>query len=729
MPHPRDILQFLRAGPAAARCLLRLPVWAPTLGPAPDTPCAVPEDFFGVCVAPADDPAGDDYILDRLADLGVRQVRLDFAPDSFGGPAERLLRRLIAQAYDVRLHLALPRTDAAAMSTAGAQARWRDFLARTLDAFGGQADGFEIGSTVNRRAWSGMGPDAFLKSWAIAFEEAHRRNIRLAAPNVTDFEPIYNVMLLNAMNAARCPPDIHTTNLFVERATEPEAYDPKVLGRRLAGLGRFTLVRKARLLQRLGAWAGVPVLHSSHVSWSLRRIARILPDVEPKQADYLARYCLLAAASGALGRVYWGPLIGQREGLVDDGTTEFPDIPHVTFYGRAPGRVTDYRLRPAFRAFQTVIRLLARASFRRRLTVSPRLHILEFETPDQGRLHAAWTVNGRAALTAACYDPSRLAGARCLGRDGVDMPIPPLITETPIYLLWPRGDPAPVRPDADVEPDFRCHAHGPARFAPFELDGWRGFRVRSGANDAAPADLLRICLADAGERLRDSRNTVWRTPAPWQPDLHVVIKRFRPPQGLRRVLQAGKPNRARRSWNGAQELLRRGLDTPAPVAFLERAVKPTASECYYLCESFEGFSARQAFTAFRDGCSEFEGIPAESLYEQVAAFLLDLHRRGVFFRDLSAGNLLFGIRSDGNATFALIDTTRARFDTRPLGLWQRLLDLMRLCHPLHQAGRDALLAHYLGGLGRTRRAWMRLPFAYYDLKHRIKGRLRRIRRA
>lgn len=727
MPNFMDFCFFLRALKPVSSIVARLPAWRRALSPFPDAPRRIPEDFFGVCVAPADDPAGDSYITDRINDLGAHQARLDFAENSFGGPQERLLQHLLKGPVNICLHLAPSNNHAASMRDAQTQTQWRSFVAKTMDTFGDKIEIFEIGSTVNRKKWSGTGPCGFMPAWKIAHEEGARRNIRLAAPNVTDFEPIYNAAFLDTMRKSGCLPDIHTTNLYVERATEPEAFDHKVMGRRLANLGRFTLVRKARLLQHIGALNGVHVFHCSHVSWSLRRIARILPDAEQKQADYLARYCLLAAASGALGRVYWGPLIGQREGLVDDGTKEFPELPHVTFYGRSPGHVSDYRIRPAFRAFQTINRLLGGSSFIRRAANSPSLFILEFETSNAERMHAAWTLNGRAALTAACYDATCLIGAKCLNTDGMEIPVPQMITEAPIYLLWPRSAAVAVNTTAEIEPDFAIHAHGRHRIAPFVIEGWKGFRIRREPDTDIASSLLKICRARSGSILRDSRNTVWRASAPWDSSQQVVIKQFRPPKGIKRLLQAGKPNRARRSWNGAQELLRRGLPTPLPIAFLEQTHK-AAAECFYLCASFEGFSARDAFTAFRNGSLNFEGMSQAFFYEQIAAFLQILHDRGVFFRDLSAGNLLIQRISDNKLEFALIDTTRARFKTSKLWIWPRLLDMMRLCHPLRRTGRDSLLKCYLSGLNRPLRWWMRAPFAYYDIKHIIKGRLKVFRK-
>src|SRR5690606_23826249 len=109
---------------------------------------------------------------------------------------------------------------------------------------------------------------------------------------------------------------------------------------------------------------GVRDTWSTHVAWSNRRIDRVLPNVDEKQADYLARYYLLAAASGSLSRVYWGPMIGQREGIIDDGTDEYPaQFPHVLRYEHVSGEVDQYKVRPAHAAMKTIARLIPGARY------------------------------------------------------------------------------------------------------------------------------------------------------------------------------------------------------------------------------------------------------------------------------------------------------------------------------------------------------------------------------
>jgi hypothetical protein len=225
--------------------------------------------------------------------------------------------------------------------------------------------------------------------------------------------------------------------------------------------------------------------------------------------------------------------------------------------------------------------------------------------------------------------------------------------------------------------------------------------------------------------LRNKRNRVWAVPAPWDASRKIVVKHFRPARGVRGWLQRFKPNKALRSWNGAHELLRRGIPTPRPIAWFENPHTPREAESYYLCEAFEGgSSARHAFYAFNRGEAEFLGIPKAQLYAAIASLLVKMHGRGVFFRDLSAGNLLLRRTDIRETEFSLIDTARARIGVKSLPVRKRLADLMRLCHPLAWDGREEFLRAYFTAAKIRFRPWMRLAFQYYDWKHRIKKRLR-----
>lgn len=707
--------------------------WLRPRGDRPAGRCKIPADFFGICVASGDDSASDDYMSARLKELGLRNVRLDLTYGFHGRSQERFLRRLLEEEFRICLHLVPPQAEMAQMrSSSLARENWRAFVAEILAEFGRAAVMVEIGSTCNRRKWSGGGLADYLAAWQTAAEVALTGGYPLAAPNVSDFEPVYNIAVLSAMRRMGAMPAVHTDNLYVERAVEPEAFDHKIAGRSLAGILRFNLIRKARTLGDISSAFGIDRTVCAHVSWSLRRIRRFLDDAEQKQADYLARYCILAAASGALDRVYWGPMIGQREGLIDDGTTEYPDLPHVAYYGRARGTPESYRIRPAFAAFRTVNSLLAGAEYVRKIPSGYGLEMHEFLTSG-GLLHACWCMDGHRALAAACYGPGFLAKARCLELSGTESSAPEMFSESPVYLCWDgekrvsNDIPGMLSGAGRLRPlrDIRFSAAG-MDYSWFRRGGQAGV-CRSGSVDelAGLVDDLAKGVAAKAEILRDSRNRVWRSP------LHgggaAVVKRFRAPSLFRRIMSSSRLDRALRSWNGAHELLRRGIATPRPIAFIHRERDPRGAESWYICEDFaRSSSAREAFNAFSRGAGEHLGVKAGEFFDRCALFLKQMHDRGVYFRDLSAGNLLCRTGS-GDLEFAVIDTARAVFHPRPAGLRERICDLMRVCHPLSRDGRLKLVARYMALTGRRYRAWMEIPFAYYNAKHKLKGRLKFLR--
>ncbi len=498
----------------------------------------MPDGFLGICVAASADPAGDDYLLEQLNELGLRHVRLDLTYPAAGGHQPRLLAKLLEHDFKVCLHLVPPRAEARLMSRRGPAAaaaaeRWRAFVDETLARWGGAAACAEVGATCNRRKWSGQTLAAFTHAWQIAWNIARARGVQIIGPNVTDFEPVYNFLLLDRLRRLGCPPEAHTDNLFVERATEPENFDHKILGYRAAGWLRCNLIRKARLLQAIGAVNAAPVFICAHTAWSLRRIARFLDYIEEKQADYLARYLLLAASSGALERVYWGPLIGQREGLIDDGTSEYPDPPHVTLYPQARGKPADYRVRPAFHAMAAVRNLLQGAVFVKAHTPGPDLEILEFKGSDGAIRHAVWTANGRCAASDACYHPAALASAACDDRDGRRMSAAPaFFGESPTYLTWQQLPPALLLPKP-APAGWRLAWHHRRAGSPALLHSaaWQGI-YQTRADNAAidPAALL----AAAAFAVRHPRAAPGATrsgiPAPGQrPDMTSSSSNSRSP--------------------------------------------------------------------------------------------------------------------------------------------------------------------------------------------------------
>ncbi|KAB2915541.1 MAG: hypothetical protein F9K30_19015 [Dechloromonas sp.] len=682
----------------------------------------VAENFVGVGVAAAEDPAIDAWIIACLRENGIRNVRLDYSYGDAIGPTSRLLDALLDEGFHVVLHLLQPLVAARQMPSLPATQAWRDFLVATLERYGRRVAMVEVCSAVNRKRWAGYTLRGFLALWDIAWQEVRARGLTLAGPSITDFEPPWNVGYLAVLQKRGQLPDIHTDNLFSERCTEPERYDHKILGHRLAALHKFNLLKKAVLLQRIGADFGVPRLFSPAAFWTLPRIERVLPAGEEKQADYLSRYLVLCAASGALEGAWWGPLVCHREGLVDDGVLRYPELERITHYASVTGELADFRKRPALAALATFARLVPGARYEGRQNAGQGLEVHAFRAAGQ-LVHAVWTINGRAAALIDLYGAADLAAARFIERDGTTpREAPTLASETPLWLCWDADRQVALQPGADLLPGLVIDRHVPGKTHYFFRDaGWQGIVL---AADRAEADCLlqaihpeHIAAPPREALLRKARNAIWTIDDPRQAGARLVLKQPVKMHLHKQYLDRFKPSKALRSFSGTSDLRRRGLDAAPPVAYWERIGDRSLKQNYYICEYVAAeFSVRELMLAFASGETAYAGIAEADAYRLLSAFLLQLHGRGIHFRDLSGGNLLIRQDADGTPIFSLIDTGRIHAYNQPLSLGKRLSDLTRVCNKLHWAGREKLLGLYLAAIDRRLSWYLRLPFHLYDWK-------------
>jgi len=690
----------------------------------------IPADFIGVCVASAADESMDDYVIAQLRLLGIAQVRLDFTYGDMESFNARFLQRLIDENFHVTLHLLQPFTRARNMENASEQAGWKAFLIAVLERFGSEVARIEIGSTINRKRWAGYTLDGFLQTWDIAYTEIKQRGIPLAGPNVTDFEPIYNIGILDMLKARNQLPDVHTDNLFSERVVEPERFDHRVFKYRWATILKYNLIKKARLLRKIGSDFGIARFVSPIAFWAIYRIERLLADGEQKQADYAARYLLLNAASGALDQSFWGAFICHREGLIYDGLSdaEYPTLERVTHYASVDGNQQNFKHHPSFYAVKTAADMVQGTLYQGALATANGLEIHHFQSA-RHNIHALWTINGKVALVQDIYNAADLVQAEFIHRDGRKLDTTALIiTETPIYIRWPAGENVTIKPNAALAKDLAIHAHiHGLQYFPFREQGWFGMILAKNADEAAllakhlhPADLN---TPQKNAALRHARNAIWAVPDPRDPAREVTIKQPVKMYPHKQLFDRFKPSKAKRSWNGAVELLRRGIDTAQPVAFFEKEGDTSLKHNFYLCDYVQAdCSVGEMFVHFAKGNKEFhfadknQSITAEETYMQLAQHLNLMHNRRIFFRDLSGGNVLVQIQPDNTLHFSLIDTARARFHIFPMPFDERIADMVRISNKLHKAGRERFIGLYLASLNRKFTFKTKLSFYLYDFK-------------
>ncbi len=258
---------------------------------------------------------------------------------------------------------------------------WRQMVTLAFDRAHTFADFFEIGHAINRSKWGVWDFREYarlldpVRSSLIQYPEA-----KITGPACIDFEPHALGALLELL-PRDLPFHALSHHLYVDRRGAPENFQ-----------GPFDTVGKCALLRacaRTHGFADDRIL-VSEVNWPLLGTGVWSPvnspyeTLDPRTNDpsvdedtyaaFMARYLLLALASGHASRVYWWRLAARGFGLVDDSDP------------------AAWRPRPAFAALQTLLQKLAGATFSKKLETPPGEFALEFSRPAAPPLTARWTL-------------------------------------------------------------------------------------------------------------------------------------------------------------------------------------------------------------------------------------------------------------------------------------------------------------------------------------------------
>lgn len=695
--------------------------------------------FFGVCLAVPQSPEEATQVLKSVRELNVGTVRLDFSPAQDVSDTLHFVDQLQRADVDVLLHLVPSIPEAAALDSQAGLDAWQKFLSETVSRFLGKVAAIEVGTTINRAKWSGTTLSGFLSAWEAAYQFARKYGLTLVGPNVTDFEPLYNAGVLSLLNERGRLPDVHSSNLFAERAVEPEAADRKVLGCALHKLHGYDLRKKTRLIASVAKRFGTAKNWSTCAFWTIPRARRLTGWAEEQVADYLLRYYVLCASVGDFERIYWGPLVSYREGLIDDGTedrnnSDGRDI--VAFYSGYSGSPQTWMPRPAYHALLHCIRELSGTRYVEAHRSGDGLEIHEFNGEPRA-CFVAWTRNGRLARTRDCFDGKSLdLMDEVRGVDGTLMNgVPAFIGDSPLYFFWKADGARPrVLSSAGCLQDV-VGARLPKGFQYYDYRtrNWQGIVV---AQSRAEARLLCDTLGPEAIRgreekavLRKSRNAIWSIEDPRDSGRRLVVKKPRRIACHKRLLDKWKPSKALRSWNGTSELMRRRIETPATVAYFESADPKKPLENWFVCDYVPGDkSVRGYFTKYAGGESSVDGYGFEDFANALVAFVLRMHATGIFFRDLSGGNILVNHGDEGELIFSLIDTARIR--STPFGVpkSQRIADLKRLVLKLNVEQQAEFMNAYLSRIKRRFTLRDQLSFRLFSMKIKLKRIKRRLRK-
>lgn len=151
-----------------------------------------------------------------------------------------------------------------------------------------------------------------------------------------------------------------------------------------------------------------------------------------------------------------------------------------------------------------------------------------------------------------------------------------------------------------------------------------------------------------------------------------VVKRYKRPNLMQRIAYTffckGK---AERAFTFADRFLKLGVDTPAPVAYIE------IKRCGLLLDSYfvsEPTSSQPLYPELVEK-TDYD----HSLSLSVARLIASLHEKGALHGDPNLNNILFSRSRDGSPIFTVIDTNRSRF-SKKLSKNECLNNIMRLTH-------------------------------------------------
>lgn len=191
----------------------------------------------------------------------------------------------------------------------------------------------------------------------------------------------------------------------------------------------------------------------------------------------------------------------------------------------------------------------------------------------------------------------------------------------------------------------------------------------------AISDCQRLLDDPECEILLDSRNRVGAVglPLPNGKKVEIVIKEFRS-LGVNKLKSICLPAKAFKAWQGGNALIEREIETPFPVACLERRKALFLDKSFFLAERLTNVEE------IRSLLRELPSSELQELLIPLAQYVSLCHRKGVLHRDLSDGNILVRKEEEGRFRFYLIDTNRIRIK-RQIGHLKGIKNLIRLGIP------------------------------------------------
>lgn len=196
----------------------------------------------------------------------------------------------------------------------------------------------------------------------------------------------------------------------------------------------------------------------------------------------------------------------------------------------------------------------------------------------------------------------------------------------------------------------------------------------------------------------------------------IFIKRYNYQSALYALKYLVRASRGKKTWKAAHALLARGVPTPEPVAYGEKRRGRMLRESFFVTRALaRAIPLSALFPEAGRGSREGHPVDKADLIRRAALLVRMMHERGIWHRDLKAGNILAELMPGGGMQLYLtdLDGVRVKDTVRPA---ERIRDLARLNRSLITSpalsvrDRHCFLQCYLGA-GRRGDAILR---AYWE---------------
>ncbi len=366
---------------------------------------SAPRPWTGAGVAVRPWPADRAGLLAALEELGVRRVFLRLDTWSEERQEEEALAAALAE-RGYELAFGVPQDRALVREPQ----RWERAVEDIARRFAPYGRDFQVGQAINRSKWGVWRYEEYEALLASAARGLRAiPGVRLLGPAVIDFEAYATATVVNLpWNGLRL--DGLSSLLYVDRRGAPE--------NRQLGFDTAAKVTLLKAIAETGRNCG-PGSWITEVNWPLWEgphapAGKSAAVDEATQADYLARYYLLALGTGLVERVYWWQLVARGYGLV------------------CPEADGTLRRRPSFAALKTLVERLEGATFVGPLPAPAPARLYRFQLADGRERLVGWSTGAPVAVELLGVPES------VWSRDGAALPIPSgsrvEVTGSPRYI-------------------------------------------------------------------------------------------------------------------------------------------------------------------------------------------------------------------------------------------------------------------------------------------------------